>query len=138
MATIINPETLAPPKGYSNGVLYEGGRILFVAGQVGWDKNEKCVEGLTAQFGLALDNILEVVRAAGGEPSDVGRMTIYVIDKDEYIREAKAIGAEYRRRMGKHYPAMSLVQVANLLEEGARVEVEATAVLGARRDRSAV
>ena len=99
MATIINPSTLAPPKGYSNGVLYEGGRILFVAGQVGWDNNEKCVAGLTAQFGLALDNILDVVREAGGDAGDVGRMTIYVVDKDEYIREAQAIGAEYRKRM---------------------------------------
>jgi len=129
--TIINPGTLASPKGYSNGLLYEGGRILFVAGQVGWDIDERCAEGLTAQFALALDNILDVVREAGGSPSDIGRMTIYVVDKDEYLREARAIGAEYRARMGTHYPAMSLIQVAALLEEGARVEIEATAVLGA-------
>ena len=130
MPTIIDPETLAPARGYSNGLLYEGGRLLFVAGMVGWDRDMKLAEGLTAQFGVALDNILAVVREAGGEPSDIGRFTIYVVDKHEYMREAKAIGVEYRQRMGKHYPTMALVQVADLLEEGARVEIEATAVLG--------
>ncbi len=130
MATIIDPETLAPAKGYSNGLLFEGGQILFIAGMVGWDKEEKVAEGLTAQFALAIDNILAVVREAGGEPNDIGRFTIFVIDKHEYMREAKAIGVEYRKRMGKHYPALALVQVADLLEEGARVEIEATAVLG--------
>ncbi|MEZ4335277.1 MAG: RidA family protein [Sandaracinaceae bacterium] len=132
MATIVNPETLAPPRGYSNGMIL-GGRVLFVAGQVGWDVEMKMAEGLTAQFGKALDNILDVVREAGGGPEHVGRMTIYVVDKDEYVREAKAIGREYRERMGKHFPAMSLVQVAALLEDGARVEIEATAVLPEER-----
>lgn len=129
MATIIDPPTIAPAKGYSNGLLFESGRILFVAGMVGWDKEMKVADGLTAQFALAIDNVLAVVHEAGGQPSDIGRFTIFVIDKHEYMREAKAIGVEYRKRMGGHYPAMALVQVAALLEEGARVEIEATAVL---------
>ena len=131
MATIVNPDTLAPPRGYSNGILLGGERVLFVAGQIGWDATMKVADGLTAQFALALDNVLDVVRAAGGAPEHVGRMTIYVVDRHEYVREAKAIGAAYRERFGKHYPAMSLVQVAALLEEGARVEIEVTAVLPA-------
>jgi len=129
VATIIDPDTLAPPRGYSNGMLFESGRLLFIAGQVGWDREMKVADGLTAQFGLALDNVLDVVREAGGAPEHIGRMTIFVADKDEYTREVRSIGREYRERMGKHFPAMSLVQVAALLEEGALVEIEATAVL---------
>ncbi len=131
MPTIVNPDTLAPPRGYSNGIIIGGSRILFIAGQVGWDVEMRVAEGLTAQFALALDNLLDVVREAGGEPEHVGRMTIFVADKDEYLREVKTIGQVYRERMGKHYPAMSLVQVAALLEDGALVEIEATAVLPA-------
>jgi len=130
VATIVNPDSLAPPRGYSNGIVLGGTRTLFVAGQIGWDREMKVVDGLTAQFALALDNILDVVREAGGGPEHIGRMTIYVVDKQEYLAEAKAIGREYRARMKDHYPAMSLVQVAALLEPGAKVEVEATAVLG--------
>ncbi|MCB9592114.1 MAG: RidA family protein [Sandaracinaceae bacterium] len=129
VATIVNPDTLAPPRGYSNGMILGGQRVLFVAGQIGWDVEMKMAEGLTAQFGQALDNIVDVLREAGGGPEHIGRMTVYVVDKHEYMAEAKAIGLEYRKRMGKHYPAMSLVQVAALLEDGARVEVECTAVL---------
>lgn len=131
MATqVINPETLAPPRGYSNGIVLEGTRTLFVAGQIGWDKDCRIVsDDFTAQFALALDNVLDVVRAAGGGPERIGRITIYVADKQAYIAAAKAIGAAYRERMGKHYPAMSLVEVAALLEDRALVEIEATAVL---------
>jgi enamine deaminase RidA (YjgF/YER057c/UK114 family) len=132
MAQVVNPRTLADPKGYSNGMLMDPGRVLFVAGQVGWDASSKMVEGgLTAQFAQALDNIVDVVREAGGAPEHIGRLTIYVIDKGVYEREAKSIGVEYRKRMGKHFPAMALVQVAALLEEGAMVEIEATAVIPA-------
>jgi len=131
VATIVNPDTLAPPRGYSNGIVLGGTRTLFVAGQIGWDREMNVVDGLSAQFALALDNVLDVVREAGGGPEHIGRMTIYVVDKAEYMAEAKAIGREYRARMQDHYPAMSLVQVAALLEPGARVEVEATAVLPA-------
>lgn len=124
----INPETLASPKGYNHGVL-SSGRILFIAGQIGWDRNEKLVDGFKAQFDLALANILEVVRVAGGNPQDIGRFTIFVKDKSEYLKVRKDIGKIYRQRMGNHYPAMSLVVVKDLLEDGALIEIEATAVI---------
>lgn len=124
----INPETLAPPKGYNHGVL-SSGRILFVAGQIGWDRNEKLVDGFEAQFDRALANVLEVVRTAGGNPQDIGRFTIFVKDKSEYLKVRKEIGKLYRHRMGNHYPAMSLVVVKDLLEDGALIEIEATAVI---------
>jgi enamine deaminase RidA (YjgF/YER057c/UK114 family) len=124
----INPESLATPKGYNHGVI-SSGQILFVAGQIGWDRNEKVVDGFVAQFDMALANVLEVVRAAGGNPRDIGRFTIFVKDKSEYLKVLKEIGKMYRQRMGNHYPAMSLVVVKDLLEEGALVEIEATAVI---------
>jgi enamine deaminase RidA (YjgF/YER057c/UK114 family) len=126
----INPESLSAPRGYSNGMVLGPGRILFVAGQIGWDRNAKLVSlEMTAQFAQALSNVIDVVREAGGTPTDVGQLTIYVTDKRRYIAEAKAIGEAYRAIMGKHFPAMALVQVADLLEEGALVEIEGTAVL---------
>jgi enamine deaminase RidA (YjgF/YER057c/UK114 family) len=125
----INPETLAPPKGYNHGVLTNGGRILFVAGQIGWDRNAKLADGFAAQFDLALANVLEVVRAAGGNAQDIGRFTIFVKDRSEYLKLRKEIGTLYRQRMGNHYPAMSLVVVKDLLEDGALIEIEATAVI---------
>ncbi len=127
---IIAPTDLATPRGYSNGMILGPGRLLFVAGQIGWDANEALVsERLDAQFAKALDNVLAVVRDAGGAPRNIGRLTIYVTDKREYLAQAKAIGVAYRERMGKHFPAMALVQVADLLLDGAKVEIEATAVL---------
>jgi enamine deaminase RidA (YjgF/YER057c/UK114 family) len=129
--TVVNPDTLAAPRGYSNGLVYPNGRILFVAGQIGWRKDGTFVEGLAPQFDIALANVLEVVRAAGGSPEHVGRLTVFVTDKRAYLEGTKAIGIAYRHRMGKHYPAMSLVQVAALLEDRALVEIEATAVLPA-------
>jgi enamine deaminase RidA (YjgF/YER057c/UK114 family) len=107
-----------------------GGRMLFVAGQIGWDAESRIVsDDFAAQFAQALDNVLDVVREAGGAPEHIGRFTIFVTDKKTYLAAAKAVGVAYRERMGKHYPAMSLVEVADLLEEGALVEIEATAVL---------
>ncbi len=131
MARSIDPAALGPPKGYSNGILADPGRVLFVAGQVAFDANQKIVGGddFAAQFGRALDNVLLVVAEAGGKPEHVGRITIFVTDKSRYVAASKAIGEAYRARMGKHYPAMSLVQVAALLEDGALVEIEATAVI---------
>ncbi len=130
MATIFNPKSLAKPRGYSNGMMFDAGRVLFVAGQVAWDANEQIVsEDLAEQFEQALRNITDVVREAGGQPSHIGRMTIFVVDCKEYIAKAKEIGTRYRTIMGKHYPAMTLVQVAALLEDGAKVEIEATAIL---------
>jgi enamine deaminase RidA (YjgF/YER057c/UK114 family) len=106
------------------------GEILFVAGQIGWDKEERIVsDDLPKQFGQALDNILEVVSAAGGSPTSLARFVIYVTDKREYVRLRREIGAEYRSRMGKHFPAMALVEVKALLEDRARVEIEAVAIL---------
>ena len=128
---IINPRSLGAPKGYSNGVLAEvGGRLLLVAGQIGWDAEQNLVgDGLAAQFGRALANVLTVVREAGGTAEDVGRLTIFVADRHEYEGALEEVGVAYREVMGRHYPAMSLVEVQVLLEPGAKVEIEATAVL---------
>jgi len=125
----IQPEGWPRPKGYSNGVLAEG-KLLFIAGQIGWDTEEKLVsDELVPQFAKALENVAAVLAAAGGKPEHLARVTVYVTDKTEYKRHVRAIGEEWRRVLGKVFPAMSLVQVADLLEEGALVEVEATAVL---------
>jgi enamine deaminase RidA (YjgF/YER057c/UK114 family) len=130
MADVVNPDSLAPPRGYSNGMLCPPGRILFVAGQIGWDGDGQLVSPhLVPQFAKALDNVLEVVRAAGGDATHIGRLTLYVTDKHRYAADARAIGEAYRARMGKHFPAMALVEVADLLEDGALVEIEATAVI---------
>lgn len=118
------------PKGYSNGVLAAPGRMLFVAGQIGWDTSEKLVSTeFLPQFRQALENVAAVVRAAGGAPDDVCRVTIYVTSKQQYAAELKGVGLAYREVMGRVWPAMSLVQVADLLEPGALVEIEATAVI---------
>lgn len=130
MATIVNPDSLAAPRGYSNGMILGPGRVLFVAGQVAWDRDSQIVsDDFAEQFGQALRNVVDVVREAGGQPEHVGRLTIYVTDKDVYASKAREVGRFYRELMGKHYPAMALVQVAALHEEGAQVEIEATAVL---------
>jgi enamine deaminase RidA (YjgF/YER057c/UK114 family) len=129
--TILNPQSLGAPKGYSNGVMtLAGGRMLFIAGQVGWDEKQRIVSpDFALQFGQALENVITVLEAAGGKPEHVGRMTIYVTSKDEYIAASRAVGERYRALMGRHYPAMTLVEVKALLEEGAKVEIEVTAVL---------
>jgi enamine deaminase RidA (YjgF/YER057c/UK114 family) len=127
---IINPESLGAPRGYSNGLLLRGGSVLFVAGQIGWDERQHIVAGgFAAQFARALANVVTVVEAAGGSPDRVGRLTIFVTNKQEYLDALAEVGAAYRRVMGRHYPAMSLVEVTALLEPGALVEIEATAVL---------
>jgi enamine deaminase RidA (YjgF/YER057c/UK114 family) len=127
---IINPEALSQPRGYSNGMLFEGGSLLFVAGQIGWDRESRIVsDDLAEQFAQALENVLAVVREAGGEPKNIGRLLIFVADKDEYGSRLRDIGAAYRQLMGKHFPAMTLVEVSNLLEPLAKVEIEALAVI---------
>ncbi len=129
---MIHPETWAPAKGYSNGVLVDGAaRMLFVAGQIAWDAQQKLVGGgqFDEQFAQALRNVVAVVRAAGGEPEHLVRVTIYVTDKAQYLAQVREIGAAWREIVGKHFPAMALVQVADLLEDGALVEIEATAAL---------
>ena len=125
----IKPHSLAPPRGYSHGSIGEG-RVLFVAGQIGWNEHAELVsERFVDQFDQALANVLGVVTEAGGTAASVGRLTIYVVDKSEYLAATKQIGERYRARMGTHYPAMTLVEVKALLEPGALVEIEATAVL---------
>jgi enamine deaminase RidA (YjgF/YER057c/UK114 family) len=127
--TIINPSTLARPRGYSHGVLGEG-RVLFVAGQIGWNHESEIVsERFVDQFDQALANVLAVVREAGGSPEAVARVTVYVVDKREYLAALGEIGDRYRAQMGRHYPAMTLVEVKSLLEDRAKVEIEATALL---------
>ncbi|HEX9422497.1 MAG TPA: RidA family protein [Pyrinomonadaceae bacterium] len=130
----INPETLGPLRGYSNGVLADaGGRVLFVAGQVAWNKTQTIVsENFVKQFDRALENVIAVVTEAGGSPNQIARLVIYVTDKKEYKLSLKEIGETYRARMGKHYPAMVLVEVQDLLEDKAKVEIEAVAILEAR------
>ena len=129
--TFINPESLGAPRGYSNGVLTEaGGRWLFIAGQIGWDENQKIVsDDLIEQFDRALANVITIVTEAGGKSDQIARLIIYVIDKDQYRTRMKEIGERYRARMGKHFPAMVLVQVAGLLEDHAKIEIEGIAVL---------
>jgi enamine deaminase RidA (YjgF/YER057c/UK114 family) len=126
---VINPESLGMPHGYSNGVLYPSGKILFVAGQIGWDKGSHLAVGLTLQFQRALQNVLKVVREAGGSPESIGRFTIYIKDKKEYKNLQKEIGQAYRQLMGKHFPAIALLVVKDFMEEGAMVEIEATAMI---------
>jgi enamine deaminase RidA (YjgF/YER057c/UK114 family) len=111
-------------------MLAPAGRVLAIAGQIGWDADSKLVsDDFVAQFGRALSNVLAVVRDAGGMPTDLILLRIYVTDKQLYTARLAEVGGVYRERMGKHYPAMALVQVADLLEPGARVEIEGLAVI---------
>src|SRR5215510_7686950 len=128
--TVINPEALGQPSGYSNGLLFEGGSLLFVAGQVGWDRQQRIVsDDFAEQFAQALENVLAVVREAGGGPNNVARLLILVTDKQEYTSRLKDIGTAYRQLMGKHFPAMTLVEVSALVEDLAKVEIEAIAII---------
>jgi enamine deaminase RidA (YjgF/YER057c/UK114 family) len=128
--TTINPASLGQPKGYSNGILVEGGALLFVAGQIGWDPQQRLVsDDFVEQFAQALENVLTVVRQAGGGPTNIARLLIFVTDKKEYIANLKQVGAVYRQLMGNHFPAMALVEISSLVEDLAKVEIEATAVI---------
>lgn len=129
--TFINPESLGAPRGYSNGVLAEaGGRLLFIAGQVAWDQNQQIVsDDLVEQFDRALANVITIVIEAGGAPDRIARLIIYVTDKNGYRDRMKEIGERYRARMGKHFPAMVLVEVKSLLEDGAKIEIDGTAII---------
>ena len=127
--TPVNPDSLVAPRGYNHGMKGEG-EWLFVAGQIGWNREGRMVSAdFAEQFAQALDNVLDVVWRAGGKPESVARMTVYVTDKREYRARAKAVGEAWRRRLGKHYPAMALVEVRSLLEDDAKVEIEAVALL---------
>jgi enamine deaminase RidA (YjgF/YER057c/UK114 family) len=129
--TFINPESLGTPHGYANGVLAQaGGRLLFIAGQIAWDQQQQIVsDDLVEQFDRALANVITVVTEAGGHAEQIARLIIYVSDKDEYRAHMREIGGRYRARMGKHFPAMVLVEVKSLLEDAAKIEIEGTAVL---------
>lgn len=126
---VVQPETWPAPKGYANGVVAEG-RQVHIAGQIGWTAEAKLIStDFVAQVEQALANIVQVLAAAGGEPSHIVRLTWYLTDKSEYMSRQKEIGAAYRRVIGRHFPAMSAIVVAALIEDGAKVEIEATAVL---------
>jgi len=128
---LINPPSLGAPSGYANGLLTESsGRLLFIAGQIAWnDKHEIVSNDFVEQFDKALENVVAVVSEAGGKASDVARLVIYVTDKHEYRERTKEVGERYRKHLGKHFPAMVLVQVAGLLDDAAQVEIEGVAVL---------
>jgi enamine deaminase RidA (YjgF/YER057c/UK114 family) len=126
---ILQPAGWPRPKGYSNGIAAVG-RQVFVAGQIGWDAEGRfAAGGLGGQVKQALLNIVAVLAEAGGRPEHIVRLTWFVTSRDEYHAELAAIGAAYRAVMGKHFPAMSVVQVVALMESEAKVEIEATAVL---------
>lgn len=127
----VNPEELGAPSGWTNGMLGPaGGRVLFVAGQdAATPEGHVATDDFVEQFDIILHKILTVVRAAGGEAGSVGRMMIYVTDLDAYRALRKDIGRVYRAHMGKHFPAMALVEVSRLVDPRAKLEIEATAVL---------
>jgi enamine deaminase RidA (YjgF/YER057c/UK114 family) len=121
--------TWPKPKGYANGRLGSG-RALHVGGQIGWNERGEFSPGLVAQFGKTLDNIIAVVKAAGGAPSDIAAMTVYVVSILDYRNARRELGPIWRERMGQHYPAMALVGVTALVEPEALVEIEAVAYIG--------
>ena len=127
----IDPPALGEPRGWTNGMLAPpGGGILFIAGQTARDAAGHIVEGgLVDQWEQALANVLTVVEAAGGRPTDIARMTVFITDLGDYRTSLKELGAVWKARMGRHYPAMSVVEVTGLVDEGAVVEIEATAVI---------
>lgn len=130
MTQILQPPDWAKPRGFSNGIAVKGGTTVYVAGQVGWSGAGVWeARDFTGQFRQALRNIIDVVAQAGGRPEHIVRLTWYVIDRDEYLASLLAVGRAYRELMGRHYPAMAVVQVGGLVERLARLEIEATAVI---------
>jgi enamine deaminase RidA (YjgF/YER057c/UK114 family) len=130
MMQILQPPSWARPKGFSNGIAVKGGTTVYIAGQVGYTGQGEWREaGFAGQFRQALANILDVLREAGGGPEHLVRLTWYVLDKQEYLGSLKEVGAAYRELMGRHYPVMAVVQVSGLVEDKARLEIEATAVI---------
>lgn len=130
MNETLHPEGWAPPKGYANGITAEG-RLVFTAGQIGWNP-ETCqieTDDFVEQVAQTLRNVAAVLKAAGAEPYHLVRLTWYITDKAAYLENQRAIGRAYREVMGKHFPAMAVVVVAGLLEDRAKVEIEGTAVV---------
>ncbi len=129
MHTVLQPEGWAKPKGYANGIAASG-RLVFLAGQIGW--NAQCVfetSDFNGQVRQALNNIVTLLAEAGAKPEHIVSMTWYILDKAEYLESAKALGQTWREIMGRHYPAMAVVQVLGLVDEGAKVEIQAQAVV---------
>jgi len=130
MMNVLQPPSWARPKGFANGIAVKGGTTVYIAGQVGYTgQGEWQAQDFAGQFRQALANILAVLAQAGGRPEHLVRLTWYVLDKQEYLGALKNVGAAYRELMGRHYPVMAVVQVSGLVEDAARLEIEATAVI---------
>ncbi len=128
---ILLPDGWPRPSGYSNGIAVDSGRLVFISGVIGWDAdNVLQSEDLVDQFRQVLLNTRNIMAEGGAGPEDMARMTWYITDKQEYLSRLKEIGATYRDIMGKNYPAMACVQVAGLIEDKAKIEIETTCVLG--------
>jgi enamine deaminase RidA (YjgF/YER057c/UK114 family) len=131
---VLLPRNWSPPIGYANGGAAAPGRIVFVAGQVGWDEHQQFHSAeLVPQFEQALKNVLAVLAEAGGKPEHICRMTAYCCDKPAYLAARPQLGRIWRALVGRHFPAMSMIFVSDLLDHPARIELEATAVVPARR-----
>jgi enamine deaminase RidA (YjgF/YER057c/UK114 family) len=130
MHETILPEGWKQPVGYANGILAAPGRVLYMAGQIGWTAQQEFKsESLVPQFRQALENILAILRTAGGLPEHLVRITAFCVDRREYLEARSELGRIWRELMGRHYPAMSMIFVADLLDHPARIELEATAVI---------
>ena len=130
---VLLPDGWAPPIGYANGIAVDAGRIVFIAGQVGWDAQQKFASSeIVPQFEQALSNVLAVLAKAGGTPQHICRITAFCCDKPGYLAVRRELGAIWRRLMGTHYPVMSMIFVSDLLDNPGKIELEATAVLPAR------
>lgn len=130
MIRVLQPPDWARPRGYANGIAVKGGTTVYIAGQIGW--NSQCAfesHDFAGQFRQALANILAVLAEAGGRPEHLVRLTWYVVDKQEYLAALAEVGAAWRELMGRNYPVMAVVQVGALVEDAARLEIEATAVV---------
>ena len=126
---ILQPPGWAPPKGYANGVAARG-TFVAIGGQIGWNADQRFeTDDFVAQARQALANVVAVLAQAGGRPEHIVRMTWYVVDRDEYARAQRGLGAAYREVIGRHYPAMTAVEVGALMEARAKVEIEATAIV---------
>ena len=129
--TLINPESLGKPSGYSHGLLANAtGKLLFISGQIAWNEKQKIVSSdFVEQFDRALANVKTVVQEANGSPEHIVRLIVYVTNKNEYRARTREVGERYRKHLGKHFPAMVLVEVAGLLEDQAQVEIEGMALI---------
>lgn len=128
--SVLLPDGWAPPIGYANGIVVPSGQIIFIAGQVGWNEQQEfSSENLVPQFEQALKNVLAVLAEAGGRPHHICRITAFCIDRPTYLAGRAELGRIWQRLMGKHYPAMSMIFVADLLDHPAKIELEATAVI---------